>query len=149
MTENRGRVWAAKGLQFPVTRSQARREAQARSPFIDTAQDGLEVDDWRPVRSLRTADLQAYAINAEDAYAMQANRIGRLGALVLKTPASGRLQSPRGCTLKTLRSASCNHVNMISSPNAMPSKPARTSDSRSGTHWGPLHLLAAAHRPSR
>lgn len=57
--------------------------------------------------------------------------LGLLEARVLKTPCSGRVRSPRGCTVKTRRSASCNQVStMISSPTAMPSRPAWTSESK-------------------
>jgi hypothetical protein len=54
--------------------------------------------------------------------------LGRLDARVPKTPCSGRFRSPRGWTLNTLRSASCNQLSMmISSPTAMPSRAGRTS----------------------
>jgi hypothetical protein len=44
--------------------------------LVDSAEDGLEVNDWRPVDRFQSADMHAHAVNAEDAYPMQTDRIG-------------------------------------------------------------------------
>ena len=49
---------------------------KSRLSLLDTAEDGLEVDDRRSVDCLETADMYTYPINSEHAYSMQANRIG-------------------------------------------------------------------------
>ena len=93
--------------------------------LLDVSEHGLEVDDRRPVDRFEAADMDAYPSMPSTRTRCRPMGLGRLDALVLNTPASGRLRSPRGCTLKTLRSASCNQVNtMISSPTAIPSRPA-------------------------
>ena len=68
-------------------------------------EDRLEVDDRRPVDRFQTADMYAYALRWSPRTRCSPIGLGRLGDLVLETPASGRLRSPRGWTLKTLRSA--------------------------------------------
>jgi len=45
-------------------------------PLLDGAEDGFEVDDRRAVDRLEAADMQAWPIDAEDAYPMQADRVG-------------------------------------------------------------------------
>lgn len=75
---------------------------------------------------------------------------GLSGDRVEKTPVSGEISSPRGCTFSLSRCASCNHVIiMMSCPTAMPCSPSTkrglTSSQASGAPSIPCRGASSRH----
>ncbi len=78
---------------------------------------------------------------------------GLSGDRVEKTPVSGELLSPRGCTFSLSRRASCNQVTiMISSPTTMPCNPSSKqgliSSQASGAPSRPCRGVSPRHSKS-
>ena len=100
-------------------------------PLIDIAQDRLEVDDRRSIDRLQAADLYAYPVEAQDSNAVQADRVGSARGPSAEDTLLRSGQVPSRMDGQDRRSASCNQVStMISSPTAMPSRPAWTSEAK-------------------
>ena len=93
--------------------------ADQSSIIRQTCQHRLQVEDRGAVESFEAADPVAQAAgDLEDRDSVEADRVGRSGERVLKTPVSGLRSSSRGRTESTERSARSSQVRRMTSAPA-------------------------------
>ena len=109
------------------------------------AKHGLDVDDRRPVDRLQRADRELETVDPEHRDLVQAERVRAVRrARREDARSSGRDSSSRGCTWRTLRSASCSHITSTSrSPARIPWSASATDGSRT------IHASGAPSLPWR